>query len=76
MPVCAKDFSFTPMFILSSIRISDSLQDNTSYFMAELKRLKEIIDFLSSGKPALVLIDEVLRGTNSDDKTHGFGGVD
>ncbi|MEO8583332.1 MAG: hypothetical protein ABI415_06025 [Flavitalea sp.] len=71
LPVCAKEFSLSPMHILSSIRISDSLQENTSYFMAELKRLKEIIDFLASGKPALVLIDEVLRGTNSEDKRYG-----
>src|SRR5690606_36784456 len=70
-PVCAESFSFSPMRILSSIRISDSLQDNTSYFMAELKRLREIISQLETGIPALVLIDEVLRGTNSDDKTHG-----
>jgi DNA mismatch repair ATPase MutS len=70
-PVCATTFKFTPLQILSSIRISDSLQDNTSYFMAELKRLREIITQLETGIPALVLIDEVLRGTNSDDKTHG-----
>ena len=70
-PVCAAGFQFSPMKILSSIRISDSLQDNTSYFMAELKRLREIIGQLETGIPALVLIDEVLRGTNSDDKTHG-----
>jgi hypothetical protein len=71
LPVCAKEFTFTPMQILSSIRISDSLQENTSYFMAELKRLRAIIDLLLSGQPALVLIDEVLRGTNSEDKTYG-----
>lgn len=70
-PVCAEHFACSPMKILSSIRISDSLQDNTSYFMAELKRLKDIIRELETGTPALVLIDEVLRGTNSDDKTHG-----
>lgn len=70
-PVCAEYFECTPMKILSSIRISDSLHDNTSYFMAELKRLKEIIRELETGSPAIVLIDEVLRGTNSDDKTHG-----
>jgi DNA mismatch repair ATPase MutS len=70
-PVCAESFAFTPMLILSSIRISDSLQEHTSYFMAELKRLRDIIGFLESGNTALVLIDEVLRGTNSIDKTHG-----
>jgi hypothetical protein len=70
-PVCASSFVFSPMTLLSSIRISDSLQENTSYFMAELKRLQEIIVELKNGAPALVLIDEILRGTNSEDKTHG-----
>ncbi|RYY29718.1 MAG: hypothetical protein EOO04_06640 [Chitinophagaceae bacterium] len=70
-PVCAKHFVFKPMMILTSIRVGDSLQENTSYFMAELKKLRSIIDSLESGRPALVLIDEILRGTNSDDKTHG-----
>ncbi len=70
-PVHAAQFTFKPMSILSSIRIGDSLQENTSYFMAELKKLGTIIDTLKTGAPALVLIDEILRGTNSDDKTHG-----
>ena len=70
-PVCANSFSFTPMHIQSSIRVSDSLQESTSYFMAELKRLHDIVIKLESGEPSLVLIDEILRGTNSDDKTHG-----
>jgi hypothetical protein len=70
-PVCAVYFSFSPMKILTSIRVSDSLQEHTSYFMAELKRLQQIILQLQNGLPALVLIDEILRGTNSEDKTHG-----
>ncbi len=70
-PVCASSFSFTPMQLLSSLRISDSLQESTSYFMAELKKLQTIIHSLQAGPPALVLIDEILRGTNSEDKTHG-----
>ena len=70
-PVCATSFSFAPMFLLTAIRISDSLQQHTSYFMAELKRLQSIVQYLQSGRPALVLVDEILRGTNSDDKTHG-----
>lgn len=71
LPVCAASFAFTPMLVLSSIRISDSLLLNTSYFMAELKRLRQIIDVLDTNGAALVLIDEVLRGTNSDDKRYG-----
>lgn len=70
-PVCAASFSCSPMDILTSIRVSDSLQEHTSYFMAELKKLHLIIQQLQNGKPALVLIDEILRGTNSEDKTHG-----
>jgi DNA mismatch repair ATPase MutS len=70
-PVCAATFSFTPMQILSSLRVSDSLQEHTSYFMAELKKLQRIIHRIQDGTPSLVLIDEILRGTNSDDKTYG-----
>jgi MutS domain V len=70
-PVCAAAFSFTPMEPLTSLRISDSLQDQTSYFMAELKKLQQIVEILETGAPALVLIDEILRGTNSEDKTYG-----
>ena len=70
-PVCAASFLFKPMHLLTAIRISDSLQLHTSYFMAELKRLQSIIRYLETGAPALVLVDEILRGTNSDDKSHG-----
>jgi len=70
-PVCATSFSFTPVHIYTSIRISDSLQDHTSYFMAELKRLSEIKNNVADMKPSLILIDEILRGTNSEDKYYG-----
>jgi DNA mismatch repair ATPase MutS len=70
-PVCAGSFSFTPMQLLTSLRVSDSLQEHTSYFMAELIKLQKIIHQLRTGLPALVLIDEILRGTNSEDKTYG-----
>jgi DNA mismatch repair ATPase MutS len=71
-PVCATTFRCTPMTIQTSIRVSDSLQENTSYFMAELKRLQQIVHHLQQNQaPTLVLIDEILRGTNSEDKTHG-----
>jgi DNA mismatch repair ATPase MutS len=70
-PVCASSFVFSPMQILTSIRITDSLQEHTSYFMAELKRLQSIVRQMENGVKSLVLIDEILRGTNSDDKTNG-----
>lgn len=71
LPVCAASFTFTPLEILTSLRIDDSLLDQTSYFMAELKKLQRIIHRLQTGASALVLIDEILRGTNSEDKTFG-----
>ncbi len=70
-PVCASKLSFYPIQIHSSIRTSDSLTRNESYFYAELKRLKQIIDELESGKKKLILLDEILKGTNSKDKQAG-----
>jgi DNA mismatch repair ATPase MutS len=71
LPVPAASFSFSPMQIFSSIRISDSLQENTSYFMAELKKLSTIKRGVKNHTASLVLIDEILRGTNSEDKYFG-----
>jgi DNA mismatch repair ATPase MutS len=71
-PVAASEFSLSPLKVLTSIRVSDSLQENTSYFKAELNQLKDIIDQIKTHRfPVLVLIDEILKGTNSDDKTNG-----
>lgn len=70
-PVCAKKFSFKPMPIFSSMRTSDSLNKNESYFYAELKRLKEMLDRLKSGDDLFIILDEILKGTNSADKHKG-----
>lgn len=69
-PVCASQANVHPLPILVSMRLSDSLSDSESYFFAEIKRLKQIMDELDS-QPAFVLLDEILRGTNSDDKRNG-----
>lgn len=68
--VCAKGANIHPLPILVSMRLSDSLSDSESYFFAEIKRLKQIMDNLEE-KPAFILLDEILRGTNSDDKRNG-----
>lgn len=73
-PVCASKASIHPLPVLVSMRLSDSLSDSESYFFAEVKRLKEIMDTLESQK-CFVLLDEILRGTNSDDKRTGTIGV-
>jgi len=70
-PVFASRFLFYPIEIHSSIRTNDSLSKRESYFYAELKRLKSIIDELESGKQLLILLDEILKGTNSSDKQTG-----
>ena len=68
--VCASEANIHPLPVLVSMRLSDSLADSESYFFAEIKRLKQIMDALEK-KPAFVLLDEILRGTNSDDKRNG-----
>jgi hypothetical protein len=68
--VCANKATMHPLPVLVSMRLSDSLSDSESYFFAEIKRLKQIMDALED-KPAFVLLDEILRGTNSDDKRNG-----
>lgn len=70
-PVCAKTFSCSIMGLRSGMRTTDSLQENQSYFYAELHRLKGIMDELHMGKPLLILLDEILKGTNSTDKQIG-----
>ena len=70
-PVCAKTFSFSPIDVFTSMRTKDSLQKNESYFFAELSRLKELIDKLKSGEKLFIILDEVLKGTNSQDKKQG-----
>ncbi len=68
--VCASQAKIHPLPVLVSMRLSDSLSDSESYFFAEIKRLKQIMDALEH-QPAFVLLDEILRGTNSDDKRNG-----
>lgn len=70
-PVFAGKFIFTPVEINSSIRTKDSLVKGESYFYAELRSLKEIIGELEQGHRKLILLDEILKGTNSSDKQSG-----
>lgn len=70
-PVCALSFAWKPCVVLSSLRQSDSLHENTSLFMNELKQLKYILDNANSVGFSLILLDELLRGTNTDDKYSG-----
>lgn len=70
-PVYAKTMAIYPTQLITSLRTTDSLTDNESYFFAELKRLKLIIDKLTAGEELFIILDEILKGTNSKDKQKG-----
>lgn len=70
-PVCAKTFKVSHVQIISSMRITDNLAESTSTFYAELKKLKTIIEKVNKGEKVFILLDEILRGTNSLDRHTG-----
>ena len=70
-PVCAKLFTLSPVRLMTSMRVSDNLAENTSTFYAELKKLKTIIEAVNNSEKVFVLLDEILRGTNSHDRHTG-----
>ncbi|MBP9099028.1 MAG: DNA mismatch repair protein MutS, partial [Ferruginibacter sp.] len=70
-PVCASSFTISPVQLISSMRIADNLEESTSTFYAELKKLKAIIDKVNAGEKVFILLDEILRGTNSLDRHTG-----
>lgn len=74
-PVCATKFRCGFMGLHSSMRTADSLKDEESYFLAEIKKLQQIVLEMESGKPMLILLDEVLKGTNTTDKKLGSVGL-
>ena len=76
-PVVATKMNFSPVEILSSIKIQDSQKDNKSYFYAELVGMKNIIERVKTNPKSIVFLDEMLRGTNSNDKQKGsFGFIE
>jgi len=70
LPICAKSFNYSPIKLISSMRTSDSLLDDESYFFSELKRLKFIVDEIKTDN-YFIILDEILKGTNSKDKEEG-----
>ncbi len=70
-PVCARRLVLPPIELATSVVVEDSLEDGVSFFMAELLRLKEVVEAArrpSPGRTVLYLLDEVLRGTNSAER--------
>jgi DNA mismatch repair ATPase MutS len=70
-PVCASSMSFVPLRLFTSMRTTDSLSNNESYFYAELRRLKTLKSRIAEGEKILFILDEILKGTNSADKSMG-----
>lgn len=70
-PVCAESLTLCPVPLMTSLRTSDSLVSHESYFFAELKRLRTIIQRLRQGERLFIILDEILKGTNSEDKQKG-----
>ena len=70
MPVCAQSFDYRPIQLITSMRTSDSLKDDESYFFSELKRLKFIVNKIKTAT-YFIILDEILKGTNSKDKEIG-----
>ena len=72
-PVCAEQFSLPPLRLATSMRIHDSLSEGVSYYLAELRRLKQIVDAArarqtDSGRVLFYLLDEILQGTNTAER--------
>lgn len=70
LPVCAEEFNYSPIKLITSMRTTDSLADDESYFFSELKRLKFIVDEIVN-EDYFIILDEILKGTNSTDKAIG-----
>ena len=72
-PVCAAALRCPPLAVHTSIRVQDSLEQGVSFFMAELLRLKQVVDAAEAaphaGRTLLYLLDEILQGTNSAERT-------
>jgi len=70
LPVCAKRSKYCPVKLITSMRTNDSLSEESSYFFSELKRLKYIVEAIKQ-EPYFIVLDEILKGTNSTDKAIG-----
>ncbi|WP_317124820.1 MutS-related protein [Mangrovimonas spongiae] len=70
LPVCAQKSEYSPIKLITSMRTSDSLTDDSSYFFSELTRLKFIVEAIKT-ESYFIILDEILKGTNSTDKAIG-----
>jgi hypothetical protein len=69
--VCAKELKVSRVMVVSSMRVTDNLEENISTFYAELKKLEMILQRVRAHERVFLLLDEILRGTNSQDRHAG-----
>jgi hypothetical protein len=74
-PVRARRLVLTPLHLGASILVNDSLLEGHSRFYAEITRLRQICDLAEKSPPVLFLLDELLQGTNSQDRLVGAQGI-
>ncbi|MBW2240432.1 MAG: DNA mismatch repair protein MutS [Deltaproteobacteria bacterium] len=70
-PVCARALKLSPLAIGASLHVIDSLQEGTSHFYAEIKRVRLVVELCEGELPLLFLLDEIFHGTNSHDRGIG-----
>lgn len=70
LPICAEHANYSPIKLITSMRTTDSLAEGASYFFSELQRLKMIVDQIKDDT-YFIILDEILKGTNSHDKAMG-----
>ena len=71
LPVFAESLSVSMFNLFSSMRTTDDVSRGISYFNAELLRLGSLIDCCKKARHSLIILDEILKGTNSLDKLNG-----
>lgn len=74
-PVRAKCMTLSPFVLGTAIRFADSLQEGSSHFATVVQRMKQVIDMQEEVRPLLYLFDEILQGTNSQDRRVGAEAV-
>ncbi|MGB5942197.1 MAG: DNA mismatch repair protein MutS [Leeuwenhoekiella sp.] len=70
LPINATEVKYAPIKLITSMRTTDSLTDEASYFFSELSRLQYIVNAIKTDR-YLIVLDEILKGTNSTDKAIG-----
>lgn len=70
-PCCAKSGQVSNMKIFTSMRTQDNLEEGISSFYAELKRIEQLLKLIKSGQAIFFLLDEMFKGTNSQDRYKG-----